>query len=81
MEPAGSGNMLNQTGHAPRRSMKRLCPVALFALLTAPPASAGFADSLRDTRPDFNVRYRFENVDQDGIEKKARASTAKARLS
>ena len=61
--------------------MKRLVPVALFALLMSPPASAGFADSLRDTKPDFNIRYRFENVDQDGFEKKARASTAKARLS
>ena len=61
--------------------MKRFFPVALLAFLVAPPASAGFADSLRDTKPDFNVRYRFENVDQDGIEKKARASTAKARLS
>ncbi len=61
--------------------MNRFFPVALLALLLAPPASAGFAESLRDTKPDFNVRYRFENVDQDGIEKKARASTAKARLS
>ncbi|MDE0063609.1 MAG: hypothetical protein OXP09_06745 [Gammaproteobacteria bacterium] len=61
--------------------MNRFFPIALLALLIAPPASAGFADSLRDTKPDFNVRYRFENVDQDGIEKKARASTAKARLS
>ena len=61
--------------------MTRLVPVALFALLMSPPASAGFADSLRDTKPDFNIRYRYENVDQDGIEKQARASTAKARLS
>ncbi len=64
-----------------RRSMKRIVSVALLSLLTAPPASAGFADSLRDTKPDFNVRYRLETVDRDGIEKKARASTAKARLS
>ena len=43
--------------------------------------SAEFADGLRETKLDFNVRYRIETVDQDGIEKDARASTAKARLS
>ncbi len=61
--------------------MKRISPIILLTLLARPPASAGFADSLRDTKPDFNVRYRFETVDQDGIEKNARASTAKVRLS
>ena len=64
-----------------RPSVKQVVPVALLSLLMAPPASAGFAESLRDTKPDFSVRYRFETVDQDGIEKKAQASTAKARLS
>ena len=44
-------------------------------------AAADFADGLRDAKLDFNVRYRMETVDQDGIEKDARASTAKARLS
>ena len=61
--------------------MKRALPAIMLGLLVAPPALAGFADSLRDTKPDFNVRYRFETVDQDGIEKNARASTAKVRLS
>ena len=61
--------------------MKRALPAIMLGLLLAPPALAGFADSLRDTKPDFNVRYRFETVDQDGIEKNARASTAKVRLS
>ena len=44
-------------------------------------ASADFAEGLRDTKPAFNLRYRLETVDQDGIENNARASTAKARLS
>ena len=65
----------------PLRSVKRALPAIMLGLLVAPPALAGFADSLRDTKPDFNVRYRFETVDQDGIEKNARASTAKVRLS
>lgn len=45
------------------------------------PASADFSDALRNTKPAFNVRYRLETVDQDGIANDARASTAKARLS
>ena len=44
-------------------------------------ASADFAEALRDTKPAFNLRYRLETVDQDGIGNDARASTAKARLS
>ena len=59
----------------------RIVPLAALILLAAPPAQAGFADSLRDTKPDFSVRYRLETVDQDGIDKNALASTAKARLS
>ena len=61
--------------------MKRVYPVILLGFLMAPPAQAGFADSLRDAKPDFSVRYRLETVDQDGIEKEALASTAKAQLS
>ncbi len=61
--------------------MNRFFPVALLALLMAPPAFAGFAESLSETKPDFNIRYRFESVDQQGIGKQARASTAKLRMS
>ncbi len=63
------------------RSVRRLLPLVLAAQSIALPAFAGFTESLFDTRPDFNVRYRFETVDQDGIAERARASTAKARLS
>ena len=51
------------------------------SILVPSQASAGFADGLRDTKPAFNVRYRMETVDQDGIDNNARASTARARLS
>ena len=44
-------------------------------------ADAGFAEGARDTKFDFNLRYRLETVDQTGIDNRARASTAKARLS
>ena len=81
VDSAGSGRLTSWTRGPSRRLTKRITPAILLTLLVAPPASAGFADSWRDTKPDFNVRYRFETVDQDGIEKKAGASTAKARLS
>ncbi len=51
------------------------------ALLLAPVASADFAEEARETRPKFDLRYRLETVDQDGIEEDALASTAKARVS
>ena len=54
---------------------------AAFAATTAQPASAGLLEAARDTKPAFNVRYRMETVDQDGVEDNARASTARARLS
>ena len=44
-------------------------------------AFAGFAEGMQQTKPSFNIRYRMETVDQDGIDNKARASTAKARAS
>ena len=64
-----------------RSHCKRIVPVAVLSLFLAAPAAAGFAESLRATKPSFNVRYRLETVDQDGFDKNARASTAKARLS
>ncbi|MCY3820930.1 MAG: alginate export family protein [Gammaproteobacteria bacterium] len=44
-------------------------------------AFAGFAEGMQQTKPSFNIRYRMETVDQDGIDNNARASTAKARAS
>ncbi len=62
-------------------SNKGCLPLILLASLVMPPVQAGFTESLRDTVPDFSVRYRLESVDQAGFDKNALASTAKARLS
>ena len=72
---------MNRTRSVARSHSKPVVSVTLLSLLLAPPAIAGFAGSWRDTKPGFNIRYRLETVDQDGIGRKARASTAKARLS
>ena len=45
------------------------------------PAAAGLKEALREANASFDVRYRLEAVDQDGIHEQARASTARARLS
>ena len=63
-------------------SVNTVAAAAVIASIFLPlQASAGFAEALRDTKPAFNVRYRLETVDQDGIANNARASTARARLS
>lgn len=72
---------MNRTKTPAWRLLIPMLPIAALTCTMAAPAAAGFADSLRDTRPDFSIRYRFETVDQDGFDKNARASTAKARLS
>ena len=55
--------------------------LAIVSVMSAPLAFAGFIDAVQDTKPAFNIRYRLEMVDQDGYDKNAQASTAKARLS
>ena len=74
---------LMDCGTCKMRSISALSAVAAvaFAASTAPPASAGLVEDARDTKSAFNVRYRMETVDQDGIDNNARASTARARLS
>ena len=63
-------------------TLNAVAAAAVVASLFLPfRASADFAEALRETKPAFNVRYRLETVDQDGIGNDARASTAKARLS
>ena len=54
---------------------------SLVALSASSTALAGFTQTVQETRPAFEIRYRHEAVDQEGIEKDARALTAKARLS
>ena len=73
-----------RTEHA-RMKISTLKPVvaaAVAATVFVPlQAYADFAQAAKETKLDFNLRYRLETVDQDGIEDNARASTAKARLS
>ena len=42
--------------------------------------STAFAEATPVAKPSVEIRYRLETVDQDGIEKKATASTARARV-
>ena len=63
-------------------NLKSVVAAAVAASIFVPLQAYGdFAEAAKDTKLDFNVRYRLETVDQDGIEDSARASTAKARLS
>ena len=63
-------------------NLKSVVAAAVAASIFVPLQAYGnFAQAAKDTKLDFNVRYRLETVDQEGIEDNARASTAKARLS
>lgn len=58
-------------------------PVWALALSIAAcglPASAGIADAVAGGTTSFGLRYRFEQVDQDGIRNMGRGSTARGRL-
>ena len=55
--------------------------VAALAFATATvPAFGGFKEAAKETKPTFGVRYRFETVEQTGIEERAGASTARIRF-
>ena len=75
----GSGNGGGKKGCSATDAMTAMA--AFAALCASPTALADFADAVRETRPSAEIRYRLEAVDQQGMEKNARASTAKARLS
>ena len=53
---------------------------AAFFGAAAAPASAGFHEAAKETKPTFGVRYRFEGVTQTGIDERAGASTARVRF-
>ena len=72
---------MNRIGSGAWYFLKSWLAVVALTLLGVPSVFAEFAESVRDTKPSFSLRYRFEGVDQDGIEKEAQASTMKARLS
>jgi len=64
-----------------RRGKSPVAAISVAFLVLAPVVRADFAEEAGKTKPKFDLRYRFETVDQDGIEERARASTAKARAS
>ena len=59
--------------------MPALCCV-LLAAVPAPAVSSEFGDAIKNGETAFGFRYRYEQVDQDGIEERGQASTGKARL-
>ncbi len=64
------------------KTLNTIAVIAVIATVQIPTqASAGFADSLANTKPALDLRYRLETVDQEGIDNNAQASTLKARLS
>ncbi len=54
--------------------------VLLSAGLFSPTLLAETGSFIKDSKTNFNLRYRFETVDQDGIDESATASTLKARI-
>ena len=69
--------------NTPFKTKFTLCAAAIVTLL-ANPSHAEQAQSVGEmfSKSDFdlNFRYRYETVDQDGIDKDAKASTLKTRL-
>ena len=63
------------------RLISAACVAALaFGGTAAVPAFGGFKEAAKETKPTFGVRYRFEAVEQTGIEARAGASTARVRF-
>ena len=55
--------------------------VLLFLLAaSAVPAADTLSQALSDGKPELDIRYRYENVEQDGFDMDARASTVRFRL-
>lgn len=69
-----------QARNAPAIKTMTACAAAI-ALSGWSTGHASFSQAMQETKPDFEFRVRHEAVDQEGIEKNASASTAKARLS
>ena len=57
--------------------------IAALGVLLGPvvqPGAQTFIEALVDGRPTIDVRYRLENVDQDGFAREALASTLRTRI-
>lgn len=58
-----------------------LLTVALLSAgMTAPAVFADSGNFIKDSETKYNLRYRLEAVDQDGVDEEALASTLKARV-
>ena len=63
------------------RLITAACVAALgFWGAVAVPAFGGFKEAAKETKPTVGVRYRFEAVEQTGVEERAGASTARVRF-
>ena len=73
----------NGTESMNHRALVRRVPWATILVVAAGAVPANALDlgqAVADGTTDLGLRYRFEQVDQDGIDKQAKASTARARL-
>jgi hypothetical protein len=61
-------------------SMQRFLPVLLLLFAATPATGEGAGDFLRDADAGLDLRYRLENVEQDGMTETADASTLRFRL-
>ena len=77
-------NMVTTTHEYLRAFVLLFSAVALCATLTLTANPALAAETLTEAvaagKPVINIRYRFENVDQNGAAREANASTVRARL-
>jgi len=62
--------------------VRTLCVMAAACLLgsSAVPAAETLSQAFSDGTPELNIRYRYENVEQDGFDLDARASTIRFRF-
>ena len=76
-------NMISHLGLAPRLSAVGLVAASLLGLTVSASATAGLTGDLSaaisEGKSSMNFRYRFEGVDQDGINEDAAASTLRSR--
>ena len=66
--------------HARHAAMAAMSAASVF-FVAASPASAGLREAVKVADTSLKMRYRLEAVDQEGMDERARASTARARLS
>ncbi|HTL49437.1 MAG TPA: alginate export family protein [Steroidobacteraceae bacterium] len=60
--------------------MRRILPLLLSTLAALPASGEGAGDFLREGDASLDLRYRLEDVSQDGLAKDAQANTLRLRL-